>query len=272
MNKKFDDRILGWLFIVLGIVAFFGGLYSASGLRGQAILAVPLVGLLLAGRGAMILYNYVPLRPELDPSNNSHGALALYANEIGEGLQPAEVKCETCGTEYVYMPLKATQAQADIIGEEMAAKETWWAFNRYMALAPCPECSRLPQEMFLMARSRLTRLFINLGAIFALGALGAVMALVGSLVNDNAPAGLFAASVAGLSVCVLLSGGLFFWDYRRKSSYDFNRAEDKPYWTRIAKKVSLPKSVYLSLAGAKTADPVSSADVDAIKQTGLPAR
>src|SRR4051794_3720855 len=164
-----DYRTYGWWYTVAGLGLLVGGVASLFDPTSSKIyLGAILVGPFLFFRGLFFLREYYRLRssplvlPEGQPAAQ---AAELYRRAIRQGLPAKEVACEACKQEYIYFPELAAEAQAAKQGPDVAKNMGMVAVLQDCAIAPCPRCGWIQQEMFPLAREQARLSFMMLAGI-----------------------------------------------------------------------------------------------------------
>jgi hypothetical protein len=249
----------GWILIILGLCLFAGGMASLlDPTQSKIYIGAIIVGPIMVVRGLLYLERYYQERRS--PFWAPHGqpettAPELYKMDILQGSLPKEVTCGSCSQEYVYFPERAAEAQAATLGPEIAQRKALLALTNDRALAPCPRCGWIQQDMLRLARGKAgpsiatyTGLFLILGSAIFLFVIMQEMALPAMQQRREAKnqVAYFVASAA----LFLLGLGVLILGLVRQKRWDPNRQAVQKR-LRLAEQVSLTRDDYLRLAVAK---------------------
>lgn len=164
-----DYRTYGWWYTVLGGVLFVAAVAmlfdpSSTRIKIGALIVAPI----LFGRGVYLLRLYFADPDVRNPPPPLPGdPVGLYRELIRQGSSVKAVTCAGCGHEYVYLPGRAAQFQAESLGRDVAMEMAAQAIVADRALAPCPRCGLVPPEMFAACPSPASALMWAYLGIFA---------------------------------------------------------------------------------------------------------
>lgn len=246
-----DYRTYGWWYTVIGAGLFISAFFSlfdpsATRIYVGGLIAAPI--LFIRGVYFLRLY-YTDPDVRTPPPPLSGNPVELYGDLIRQGSPVKAVACAGCRQEYVYLPGRAAQFQAEQFGPEVALEAGAQALVADCALAPCPHCGYIQPEMFASCPSPPSvRLWVYIGIvasfIAAVGFAYAISKSLGSAPNQAEPPSVVTWAIVGLFA--VLGVGSFCIGWRVQKRWDPN-SESEAKRLVLGKQVSLTREEYEKL-------------------------